>query len=94
MRESPFNPNLNYSWQQVVFDALIEFHPEHISKKLTAAETAISERLLQRNLDTEEVLALRDALSALKVVYSEARLKVESAERALGKRLFPTSACE
>jgi hypothetical protein len=91
MRESPSNPNLKYSWQQVVFDALIEFHPENMWKKLTAAETAISERLLQRNLEFEEVLALRDSLSALKVVYPKTGLKVESVEKALGKRLFPTN---
>jgi signal transduction histidine kinase len=81
MRESSLNSNLKYSWQQVVFDALIEFHPEHMWKKLAAAETAISKRLLQRNLDRDEVLGLQDSLSAVKVSYPEARLKVESAER-------------
>jgi hypothetical protein len=91
MRESPFSANLKYSWQQVVFDALIEFHPEHMSKTLRAAETAVSERLLQRNLDHEEVLALRDSLSVLNVVYPEAGLKVDSAESALRERLFPTN---
>ena len=77
MRQSPLDPSLKYSWQQVVFDALIECHPEHIDKKLTAAEKAISERLVQRNLGRDEALAHLDSLSALKVVHPKARLKVE-----------------
>ena len=66
MQKAPIGPNLKYSWQRVVFDALIERHPEHIDKKLTAAERTIAERLVQRNLGREEALALLDSLSALK----------------------------
>jgi hypothetical protein len=77
MRKSPIDANPKYPWQHIVFDALIECHPEHIDKKLTAAEKAISERLVQRNLGRDEALALLDSLSALKVVHPKARLKVE-----------------
>ena len=77
MRESPLDPSLKYSWQQVVFDALIECHPEHTETKLTAAKKVISERLVQRNLDHQETLVLLDSLLALNVVHPKARRKVE-----------------
>ena len=73
MRESPLDPNVKYSWQRVVLDALIEYRPDHIATKLTAAQKTISERLVQTNLDCEEVLALRDSLSALNLVHPKAR---------------------
>jgi hypothetical protein len=34
-----------------VFDAIMEFHPEHIREKVTAAEKAVYERVLQRPRD-------------------------------------------
>ena len=48
-----------------MFDALIEYDSKHIDKKFTAAEKGISERLVQRNLDREEVLALLDSENSL-----------------------------
>jgi hypothetical protein len=42
MRETPLDPNLKYPWQQAVLDAIMEFHPEWLRDKMTAAERAIS----------------------------------------------------
>jgi hypothetical protein len=81
MQETPLDPNLKYSWQQAVLDAFVEFHPGRMREKLDAAERAISGRLLQRPTDSYEVLALRDALSALQILFRENKLKVESTDK-------------
>jgi hypothetical protein len=73
MRETSLNPNLKYPWQQTVLDALIEYPP--VRYKINAAEGAISGRLCQRPTDEQEVLALRDALFALQIVFPEAKLE-------------------
>jgi hypothetical protein len=79
MREAPLDPHPKYSWLQVVFDALIEYHPERIRDKSTAAERAVSERLLQRPSDPEELVALREALLTLEIAFPETKLKTEPA---------------
>jgi hypothetical protein len=71
MQEAHSDPNLQYAWQQALLDAFIEFHPEQMREKLTAAERAISARLLQKPTDPHEVQALRDALLALRTLFRE-----------------------
>ncbi|PYU24278.1 MAG: hypothetical protein DMG30_08685 [Acidobacteria bacterium] len=69
MRKAPLDPRLKYPWQQTVLDSLIEYPP--VRDKITAAETAIFGRLLERPTDLGEVHALRDALFALQIVFPE-----------------------
>jgi hypothetical protein len=58
-------PNLKYPWQRAVLDALREFKPERLVDKITVAERAVSERLVQEPADPDEQLALRGAVIAL-----------------------------
>ena len=78
MRKAPLDPRLKYPWQQTVLDSLIEYPP--VRDKITAAETAIFGRLLERPTDRGEVLAIRDALCALQIVFPEIIPKVEPTE--------------
>lgn len=71
MRKIALSPDLKYPWQEALFEALIEYHPERMRDKFTAAEMAISRRLVQRPPDADEVLSLRYSLSSLKVLYPE-----------------------
>jgi hypothetical protein len=48
---------------------LIEYPP--VPDKIEAAEGAISTRLSEKPTDAEEILALRDALFALEIVFPE-----------------------
>jgi hypothetical protein len=78
MLEASLNPKLKYLWQQAVLDALIEYHADRIRDTIAAAERAISVRLHQRPADLEELLALRDALFTLQMVFPETQPQVES----------------
>ena len=77
MREAQFK----YSWQQAVLDALIEYHAERIRDKVSTAERAISGRLRQRPLELDELVALREALTALQMVFPEIKPQVEPTEK-------------
>jgi hypothetical protein len=59
------SPKLKYPWQQAVVDALREAEPELLLDKITAAERAVSARLVQESADPDERLALRGAVIAL-----------------------------
>jgi hypothetical protein len=76
MNEASPDLDLKYAWQHAYFDALIEFHPEHISHTLSAAERAISRRLLQNVTDPDEMLALRNAVFALRTLFRKGKLRV------------------
>jgi hypothetical protein len=78
VREAPLDLNLKYAWQQAVLGAIMEFHPECLRDKMTAAERAISGRLRQNPAELEELLALRDALVTLQIVFPYAKPQVES----------------
>jgi hypothetical protein len=80
MRKGPLAPRLKYPWQQAVFDAVIEYHADRMRDKITAAERAISGRLLERPTDLEELVALREALIAMEMVFPETKPKVEVTE--------------
>lgn len=58
---------IKYPWQQFVVDAFLEFRRERLEGRVNMAERAICQRLSEE-LDLEEQLALRDALSALQVL--------------------------
>jgi len=76
MRGMASDPNLRYPWQQTVLEALIEYPP--VAHKIDAAEGAICARLCQKPKDAQEMLALRDALFALEIVFPEIQARVES----------------
>lgn len=78
MRGESLGPSLKYPWQQAVLDALIEYPP--VSDKIDAAEGAICARLCQRSTDAQEMLALRDALFALEIVFPQTKPRAESTE--------------
>ena len=83
------DPNLRYPWQQTVLDALVEYPP--VSDKIDAAERAICARLRQRLTEAHEMLALRDALVALEIVFPEIKPITELRREQVDKFLNQTS---
>lgn len=79
MRERTADPNLRYSWQEPVLEALIEYPPAR--DKINAAEGAISARLCQKPSDAEEMVALGDALVALQIVFPEIEARSQRSEQ-------------
>jgi hypothetical protein len=79
MRERTADPNLRYSWQEAVLEALIEYPP--VRDKVNAAEGAISARLRKKPSDAEETVALGDALVALQLVFPEIEPRAECGEQ-------------
>jgi len=79
MRERTADPNLRYSWQEAVLEALIEYPP--VRDTMNAAEGVISARLCQKPSDAEETVALRDALVALQIVFPEIEPRAECSEQ-------------
>lgn len=67
--EASLDPKLKYSWQHAVLDAFIEFNPERIHDKFRTAQKAVSARLLENPTDSDEVIALQDALAALRTLF-------------------------
>ena len=67
--------NLEYpSWQKHLQEALLEFQPEELQRKMEVAETAIFHRfqeLAGRGNHNEEHLALNDALRTLRSLQVE-----------------------
>lgn len=78
MRGIPVDPHLRYPWQQTVLEALVEYPP--VPDKIEAAEGAISSRLCEKPTEAQELLALRDAVFALRIVFPEINPIAESAE--------------
>jgi hypothetical protein len=63
-------PNkLKYPWQRPVFNALVAYESAHLPERVIAADCAIVSRLLQNPMDLEELSALRDSFSALRLIY-------------------------
>jgi hypothetical protein len=68
-----------YCWQQAVLDAFTETHPEALPLKVNAAEHAISVRLCDNTpADSNERMAIREALQRLRALLSEGPRKGES----------------
>lgn len=63
------SPRTRYSWQEPVLELLTERHAERLSSKINAAERAICRRLRERPSQREELLALKDALHAIQILY-------------------------
>ena len=66
-------PNLRYSWQAVVCEAITEFDAERIPSRLSAADDAVFYRLLElegSGDDDEERLALEDAMEGVRLLRS------------------------
>ena len=60
---------VKYPWQQVLLDAFMEFDPERLPTKISAAQRVIAERLSEIDpLDLNERLALKDAMRSLRVL--------------------------
>jgi hypothetical protein len=66
MNEAPPDLDVKYPWQHAYFDALT----------ISAAERAISGRLLQNVTDPDEMLALRNAVFALRTLFRKGKLRV------------------
>jgi hypothetical protein len=80
MQEAHSHPNLKYPWQQTVLEALIEYPP--VTNKVEAAEGAVCTRLNQSPTDAQEMIALREALFALELVFPEIQARAGSHARA------------
>ena len=64
-------PNLRYSWQAVVCEAITEFDAERVPERLCAADDAVFYRLLELEGDaddSEERLALEDAMEGVRLL--------------------------
>lgn len=70
-----------YSWQQVVAEAFLESQPELVQSKVTIAEQAVAQRLLENPTDVKEQLALQNALIALQVFMPRKEREEGSGER-------------
>jgi len=68
IRVEPRDSKPKYPWQRAVFDALVEYDPDHLQDMIIVADSAIVRRLLQKPTELDELVALRDAFSALRIV--------------------------
>lgn len=67
-------PNFTYPWQECVQDAFLA-SPASLAIKIAIAERAIAARLIHSDLTEAEHLAIRDALSTLRVLFKETQRK-------------------
>jgi two-component system chemotaxis response regulator CheY len=66
------NDGPRYPWQQLVSDAVTETNAKQLTKRINAAERAISARRLDLTLtEADERLALKEALEVLRSLISE-----------------------
>ena len=72
---------MKYSWQQVVVEAFLESQPELVQSKVTIAEQAVAQRLLEHPTDVKEQLALQNALIALQMFTPRKEREEDSGER-------------
>ena len=72
---------IKYSWQQVVVEAFLESQPELVQSKVTIAEQAVTQRLLENPTDVKEQLALQNALIALRMFTPRKEREEDSGER-------------
>lgn len=68
--------DFTYPWQECVRDAFLA-PPGSLAIKIAIAERAISARLIHSDLTEAEHLAIRDALSTLRVLLKETQRKDE-----------------
>ncbi len=72
------NDGLRYPWQQTLLDAFTA-SPADLPAKISIAERAIGARLKDNAADPAEMTALRDALTALRVLIAETTLQTKRA---------------
>lgn len=66
------DPKVKYLWQQTLLDALAESRSEQLIRKVSKCQREISERLCQLTpTDSDEQLAIRDALKCLRALIPE-----------------------
>ena len=80
--KEPPCPDLKYPWQQTVYEAFLETHPQRLPGKINAAEQAIATRLCDpAPSDSDEQRALREALTNLRMIFPE-RVRLDLARAA------------
>jgi hypothetical protein len=63
----PELPALNYPWQRLILEVLMELDPESLQSKINKAEDPIRERLLGPNPTLHEQTVLHDSLRVLQL---------------------------
>jgi hypothetical protein len=72
---------IRYAWQQTVLDAFLSRSGD-VAAKVKIADESIGARMRERHqLDSSEQVALDDALRALKVLSSEAKVEADKQRR-------------
>jgi hypothetical protein len=61
---------IEFPWQQTLLEALIEWHPDYLPGKISAAEHALAARSCEPT-DLNEQIALEDALHTLRLLFSK-----------------------
>ena len=61
---------MEFPWQQTLLEALIEWHPDYLPGKISAAEHALAARSCEHT-DLNEQIALEDALHTLRLLFSK-----------------------
>jgi hypothetical protein len=61
---------MEFPWQQTLLEALIEWHPDYLPGKISAAEHALAARSCEPT-DLNEQIALEDALHTLRLLFSK-----------------------
>jgi hypothetical protein len=61
---------MEFPWQQTLLEALIEWHPDYLPGKISAAEDALAARSCEPT-DLNEQIALEDALLTLRLLFSK-----------------------
>lgn len=80
------SPRIRYPWQESVLEALTERRSEHLTSKINAAERAICRRLRERPSEREELLALKDALHAIQILFLQSSIPEDPFDRDLAGR--------
>ena len=61
---------VEFPWQQTLLEALIEWRPDYLPGKISAAEHALAARF-REHTDLNEQIALEDASNTLRLLYSK-----------------------
>ena len=72
-----------YSWEKAVLEVLTETRREYLVTKISAAERAICKRLRDRPNDREELMALKDALHAIQILYLQSSRNDDTLNRGI-----------